>query len=860
MTVSYNHKQRDGRRHGRRHFLIGTAAGSAIALLAASTAPAADVHWISPSGNWNDPANWVWDNAGVPTNNVPTATDRALLDFGTAGATAIVNSDVAEDPLSISIKNENKLSVETNGIVGAGISGVDALDSIRIGDGSGGSVVIADNGQLRNERMATNSDTDDIYVGVAAGGLGTLTQSGATSLVLGRDVRVGADGGTGTYTMTGGTADVNWLIVGRTGGTGTFVLDGGSVLAKFGTNSRFVVGDSNSSVGTVQFKSGLIETTGEVNLGLQGNTLNGSATVDHTGGTLIAGDDLFIGRGSASDTARGYGTYTLGADASSTATINIVATRDPVDPTIITNGGNFYMGYNGGIGTMTMNGGAVNVDANAYLGQDTRASALLRPEATLIQHGGTFAVAGILSVANLRGSKGTYNLDGSAVLNVGGAMHIGDTSATNLTTTGAVTVGDNAVVNVTGNLRLGIDGGLGSLTQTGGDINVGDRLRLGQLGGGGQRGRGTLDISGGTLDVADNFWMGDSSNGDGWFNLSGTGVVTITNSLIVGRISNGTAIFNQSGGTLTSGSLSIRSNTTSSAGEYNLSGGVLNTGVLTNNKTFNYTGGTANITSLAGVGTTTVGAGVELVADSVRQAAATIDGRITVRASGTAAGVSRIGDYTLGAAGTFDLNDNKLITDKAIGSFTAGAYTGVQGDVARAYNFGAWDLPGLTTSQQNAGPNAGPLSGTTTIGVATGEQILFIAPTDTGVFAGQTITGATTIAMYTYAGDLNFDGLVDGADYGTIDNYVQFPGSDGYANGDFNYDGVIDGADYGIIDNTIQLQGPPISASGAAASAGIPGVTAVPEPASPSVLGVAAASLLGRRWRRSRSAGRCGSR
>jgi hypothetical protein len=107
---------------------------------------------------------------------------------------------------------------------------------------------------------------------------------------------------------------------------------------------------------------------------------------------------------------------------------------------------------------------------------------------------------------------------------------------------------------------------------------------------------------------------------------------------------------------------------------------------------------------------------------------------------------------------------------------------------------------------------------------------------------------------------LNFDGLVDGADYGTIDNYVQFPGSDGYANGDFNYDGVIDGADYGIIDNTIQLQGPPISASGAAASAGIPGVTAVPEPASPSVLGVAAASLLGRRWRRSRSAGRCGSR
>jgi hypothetical protein len=60
------------------------------------------------------------------------------------------------------------------------------------------------------------------------------------------------------------------------------------------------------------------------------------------------------------------------------------------------------------------------------------------------------------------------------------------------------------------------------------------------------------------------------------------------------------------------------------------------------------------------------------------------------------------------------------------------------------------------------------------------------------------------------AGDMNFDGLVDAQDYGTIDNWVQFPGTDGYANGDLNYDGVIDAADYGIIDNTIQLQGPPL--------------------------------------------------
>jgi autotransporter-associated beta strand protein len=233
------------------------------------------------------------------------------------------------------------------------------------------------------------------------------------------------------------------------------------------------------------------------------------------------------------------------------------------------------------------------------------------------------------------------------------------------------------------------------------------------------------------------------------------------------------------------------------------------------------------------------------------------DGVLVLASDGTAKKVINTGALTINGASKVDVSDNKLLTTTPVGSFTGGAYNGVQGDVARAYNFGSWDQPGLMTSQENAGPNAGPLSGTTTVGVATGEQILFIAPTDTGVFAGQTVTGATTLVMYTYAGDMNFDGLVDAADYGVIDNWVQFPGTDGYANGDLNYDGVIDAADYGIIDNTIQLQGAPFpgvndtwaSGAGASASAGLSGVTAVPEPASLSIVGLAAAALMRRRRR-----------
>jgi hypothetical protein len=220
--------------------------------------------------------------------------------------------------------------------------------------------------------------------------------------------------------------------------------------------------------------------------------------------------------------------------------------------------------------------------------------------------------------------------------------------------------------------------------------------------------------------------------------------------------------------------------------------------------------------------------------------------------------VLKTGALTIG--GWLDLGDNKLITDTPVGTATAGVYSGVQGMIQTAYNFGAWDGNGLTTSMTNAGQNAGILSGTETIAVATAEQILFIGATDTGIFAGQTVNGATTIAMYTYAGDLNFDGLVDGADYGVIDNSVQFPGTDGYVNGDFNYDGVIDGADYGVIDNTFQLQGVPfpgvVFGSAPASSGDVSAVTAVPEPAAGGIALVAAAAAGMLRGRRRRS--RCG--
>jgi autotransporter-associated beta strand protein len=201
----------------------------------------------------------------------------------------------------------------------------------------------------------------------------------------------------------------------------------------------------------------------------------------------------------------------------------------------------------------------------------------------------------------------------------------------------------------------------------------------------------------------------------------------------------------------------------------------------------------------------------------------TNDAVIALPSDGTALKAINTGPVSITGSGKIDIADNKLFTTTAPGNADInGVYSGVQGEVQRALNGGGWDGGGLTTSMPDAA------SGLTTLGVATGEQLRGLGPTDTDLFAGQTINGATTIAMYTYGGDANLDGFISGDDYSAIDFNVG-TSADGWVNGDFNYDGIVSGDDYSTIDFNYAAQGAPFPTSGAAARE--PAVTAVPEPA-----------------------------
>jgi autotransporter-associated beta strand protein len=185
-------------------------------------------------------------------------------------------------------------------------------------------------------------------------------------------------------------------------------------------------------------------------------------------------------------------------------------------------------------------------------------------------------------------------------------------------------------------------------------------------------------------------------------------------------------------------------------------------------------------------------------------------------------------------------------------------------EVTGGYNGGAWN--GTSSS-------AGiPITSSAAASDATRLHALGVIQNDNGMgtstplyaaFDGyNSLNDSDVLIKYTYYGDANLDGKVDGSDYSRIDaSYLAEAtestpfavGVTGWFNGDFNYDGVVNGSDYTLIDNAFNSQGAQLAAEIATPTAQIAGsgaTSAVPEPTTLGLLGIGAVGLLGRRSRR----------
>ena len=372
----------------------------------------------------------------------------------------------------------------------------------------------------------------------------------------------------GNVTFNGGNFEVDG---GASSSTGTFTLSKGTTfgIKKDYTNLGEVAGGTNNlnKTGAGTWTVGADVTIGQLNLSegnisvSEGSTFSGTRLLMRdSDGTIDVTFSVDGGTASFSGT-----NHRLGHWPNHTG-------RVTVNSGSFTAAGEFNVGWDG-TGVYTQEGGT-STFANVNLAVGTSSFNI---------EGGTSTIENLYLGRRSTGSDVTYKKGGTANFS-GGQTTIGNLYTYHDST---INISDDATLNVTGRFGLGeigastVDQAAGTnstVNQTGGTVQT-YQLSLGHW----PDANGVYNLSNGTLTVTDTgtgaqrgLWM--AVHGSGTFNLSGTGVLNVSQINLNARSdSRQKGTFTMTGGTLNLGSGGFMHSKSDAAYAINLGGGTIKT-------------------------------------------------------------------------------------------------------------------------------------------------------------------------------------------------------------------------------------------------------------------------------------------
>jgi autotransporter-associated beta strand protein len=642
--------------------------------------------------------------------------------------------------------------------------------------------LIPTNGAVFIDGNATVNITADADLGTAPTSLKRNVTLGGGTLQLGGNITFNAFREFYIYS-TGGTIDTN-------GNSGTI-----SAIVTGQSANQFTLAGNFTKAGN-----------GTLYLTNTANTLPGR--------TFVIGGDLNIAADASLGTAPTYvipdslnlngGTLQFAAASAFNLTTNRGITLGASGGTIDTNGvstlyagvmtgtggftktgaGSLYLtGYNSFTGKVTVNQGTLAINT---LGSNSAA-----PAAQSLGLGtGTITLGNASSPTNsaelLYAASGSIN--STAFTTTGGNDAMLDRPIT-------VATGDSATIGNTSGLQLTIDSVSNNIaingtnltlagTGSGGTFLIGDPITS----------TGSLTVNGSasvTLSSASSTFTGSTIVNTGTLNI--TGALLDSNSVAVNATS-AQATLLLSGADALPATAAITGTTTGSAvpvitanagqtiasissgGTTTFTAGTSIVG--TGNGVGTGTSGTLTTGGISGGGTLTVNGAANLYAATISQTVLNIGSASTVTIAdsagpGNTAATSVLTD--LYNNGTLDLKNNDLIV------LDTTQYSTVKSLIVNAYDSGAWDQPGITSSSARAN------SGSYALGYA---QASTIGSTS---FDGHTFTDAVLV-KYTLLGDSQLRGTVGIGDYDTVLSNYGTPQD--WSGGDFHYGGVVGIGDY----------------------------------------------------------------